>query len=88
MKAVSKVLGGGAPKTDTSGIKRQKELADQQDARLKQQEADQLLQEEQRKKKEAASSRARKGRSGSDSLLSGLETGITPVESTRRTTLG
>lgn len=83
-----KALMGGQPKPDTSAIKRQQELADQQDARLKQQEADQLTEEEQRKKREAASSRARKGRSGGDSLLSGLETGIKPVDSGLRKQLG
>lgn len=61
---------------------------DQQEARLKQQEADQLAKENERKQKEAAARRARKGRAGQDSLLVGLETGVNPVADGRRTNLG
>lgn len=70
---------------DTSGLKRQEEQLSQQENRLKQQEADALSQEETRKKREAASNRAKKGRTGGASLLSGLETGITPVSEKRKT---
>lgn len=88
MKGVTKALGMAPPKPDTSAIKKQQALVDEQEGRLRQQEADALSEEEQRKKRDAASTRARKGRAGGASLLSGLETGVEPVQGGRRTTLG
>lgn len=88
MSKVKKLFGGGAPKVDTSGIQRQEKMLREQEDRLKAQEAQAKTAEEERKKKEAAAAAARKGRTGGQSLLSGLETGIEPVESGTRTTLG
>jgi hypothetical protein len=70
-------------KPKSPDMSRQNALIAEQEASLKKQEAE----AEDRKKKEAANTRARRGRSG-DSLLTGLETGITPVQSSRRSTLG
>jgi len=78
-KAISGIFGG--PKPDTSALKRQEELAKQQEDRLAAQEAEQ-------KKREAATMRARGGRAGRESLLSGLETGVQPIDATKRTSLG
>ena len=88
MSKVKKIFGGGAPKVDTAAIQRQEQLIRDQENRLKEQEAKALSDEEERKKKEAASAAARKGRAGGSSLLSGLETGVTPVEDGKRTSLG
>lgn len=81
MSKVKKIFGGGAPKVDTSAIQRQEKM-------LKEQEDKLAREEEERKRKEAAGQRARTGRAGGESLLSGLETGVDPVEGGRRTTLG
>lgn len=88
MKGLAGLFGAKQPAVDTSGIKRQQALADTQEQRLKQQEADAATKEEERRRKESASNRAKRGRSGGSSLLSGLETGIAPVADTRRKTLG
>jgi hypothetical protein len=81
MSKIAKIFGGGKPKVDTSGIKRQERLLKQQEEKLEQEE-------EMRKRKEASAAAARRGRTGAGSLLSGLETGVDPVESGNRTTLG
>lgn len=89
MNKLAGIFGGAKPPAvDQSAIKRQQAFADTQEQRLKQQEADAASAEEIRRKKDAASNRAKRGRSGGDSLLSGLETGIAPVADTRRKTLG
>lgn len=78
-KAVSGLM-GGQPKPDTSALEAQrKALADQEARQAK------LEDEQERKKKSSA--RARTGRS-TGSLLTGLETGVEPTESGRRTMLG
>lgn len=78
---MGKLLGGGG--VDKGAMARQEKLAQDQEARLKQQEADAKAKEEERKRREEAARRARAG--GGGSLLSGLETGVTP---TNRDTLG
>lgn len=88
MSKIAKIFGGGAPKVDTSAVQRQEQLLKEQEDRLKAQEAAADLDEEERKKKEAAAAAARRGRAGTGSLLSGLETGVAPVDDGRRTTLG
>jgi hypothetical protein len=80
--------GAVAPKVATEAIQRQEALIREQENRLKEQEAAAKMAEDERKKKEAATAAARRGRSSGSSLLSGLETGIQPVESGTRTTLG
>lgn len=82
MKALT---GGGV---DKGAQARQQALLAEQEARLKRQEEEQTKAEEDRKKAEAAAGRARRGRAGGDSLLSGLETGVSPVDPTKRTALG
>jgi hypothetical protein len=84
---MSKMLGGKpkAQKVDTSA---QDRLLAEQEARLKKQEADAAAAEDERKKKEQGAAAAKRGRSGGGSLLSGLETGVTPVSEGKRTTLG
>ena len=58
-----------------------------QEALLKQKEDAIALQESERKKALAAKGRAGAGASSTSSLLSGLDTGVTPVGA-KRTTLG
>jgi hypothetical protein len=82
MSKLKSFLGGG-PKVDNSGAKRQEALIAKQEDSLRRQEDEQRIKEEEQKKKLAAAKRARTG--GADSLLSGLETGVSP---TRRETLG
>lgn len=82
-----KALTGG-PKVDKAAQARQQALLAEQEARLKRQEEEQTLAEENRKKAEAASGRARRGRAGGESLLSGLETGVAPIDPSKRTSLG
>lgn len=72
---------GGAPKVDTSAIQRQEQLVRDQEAKL-------AKEEEERKKKDQAKQNARTGRNSNNSLLTGLETGVTPVSDGRRTQLG
>lgn len=57
------------PKVDTSAQKAQEK-------RLAEQEAEQAASDEERKRKEQSTLRARRGRTGNQSLLSGLETGV------------
>jgi hypothetical protein len=87
---MGKLMGGKKPDTRAAeqAQARQAELLAQQDARLKEQEAAAAAAEEERKKREAASTRAKSGRAGGGSLLSGLETGVTPVSDGKRTQLG
>lgn len=68
-------------KPDTSALQKQEAL-------LKKQEAEQRKAEQERKRKEEAALNARRGRSGRQSLLTGLETGVTPVDDDKRTSLG
>lgn len=65
------------PKQDTSAI-------EAQEKRIKEQE-EKLAAEEKQKK---ATLNARKARSGKNSLLSGLETGVTAVDDEKRGSLG
>ncbi len=85
-KAISGLFGG--PKVDKAAQARQEQMLAEQDARLKKQEEEQAKAEEDRKKAEAASGRARRGRAGGESLLSGLETGVAPIDPSKRTSLG
>lgn len=66
------------PKPDTTALKRQ-----ENELMLQEKEQD-AAERKQRLKKESAD-RARRGATGGGSLLTGLETGITPV---KRTSLG
>jgi uncharacterized protein YmfQ (DUF2313 family) len=59
------------PKQDTSALKKQEEL-------LAKQEADMAAEELAQKKQTAASNKARRGGTGKNSLLAGLETGVAP----------
>lgn len=78
-KAISGMFGG--PKVDKEAQARQQKMLADQEAKVAQQEQEQKM-------KEQAASRARRGRAGGDSLLSGLETGVKAVDATKRTTLG
>ena len=79
MKSISKIFGGGKPKVDKSAIIAQEKL-------IKAQEQTALNEEAERKKALAAN--APRARGARESLLSGLETGVTPVDSSKRTQLG
>lgn len=84
----SKLMGKGkAPGVDTAAIQKQKDLIASQENSLNLQEKNQADQDALRKKKELAANNARRGRAGGGSLLSGLETGVTPTAE-KRATLG
>lgn len=75
------------PKVDNSLLKTQEKSIKEQEARLKAQEEKASAVEQERKRREAATKKARAGATGG-SLLSGLETGVAPVDPSKRTTLG
>jgi len=68
-------------KPDTSAI-------EAQEKRLAEQEAAVEADAEEQRRKEQATKRSRAGRAGSRSLLSGLETGVTPEDQGKRGSLG
>ncbi|MGB0818371.1 MAG: hypothetical protein ACPGQQ_05620 [Candidatus Puniceispirillaceae bacterium] len=76
------------PKDNSAQIRAQQAA---QEARIREQEAKLAKEEKERQEKEEAKKKAslsaRKGRSGGTSLLTGLETGVTP-EDQKRGTLG
>ncbi len=74
------IVGGSKPKVDTSALEAQKKATAEAEAR-------QAAAEAEKQRKEKAGLKAKQGRTGGNSLLSGLETGVTPVEG-RRTSLG
>ena len=78
---MGKLFGGGA---DDSALKAQQEKLAQQEARLAAEEAT----ADKKKKSAKAAKSAQLGRSGKASLLSGLETGITPESAGKRGNLG
>lgn len=80
MGKVKKIFGGSKPKVDDSAIRAQEQRLKEQEEKLAAEEAARKAEEE--KKKKAALS-ARKGRSAGTSLLTGLETGVTPKDQKR-----
>ena len=73
-----------APKPDTSALQAQERRIAEQEKKQAAEDAARKAEEEKKKK---ATVNARRGRSGGLSLLTGLETGVAPVDS-RRGTLG
>lgn len=73
------------PKVDTRAIEAQEKRLAEQEKKLA---AEEKAREEAEEKKKKAALNARRGRSGGISLLTGLETGVAPVDESKRGNLG
>lgn len=82
MGKIKKIFGGGKP--DTSALREQEKRLAQQEKKLA---AEEKSRKEQEAKKKKATLQARQGQRGARSLLSGLETGVSP-EDEKRPNLG